>query len=154
LRELTPALSPAHRLGAELRAYRIKSGHSQKSLGEKVHVSKSMIGAMETGDRFSTAAVIRACDEALGAAGELCRLWSIAASSRWRAGRQTTTAAATRTPTAVAPERLSTSSVFEALTAWEPRVGELHQSDECRRADRRGGMRLVPPESDGGRQGG
>ena len=79
------------------------SGHSQKSLGEKVHVSKSMIGAMETGDRLSTAAVIRACDEELGAAGELCKLWSIAARSRQRAGRPTTPVSAARTSATVAP---------------------------------------------------
>jgi transcriptional regulator with XRE-family HTH domain len=103
LRELNPALSPAHRLGAELRAYRIKSGHSQKSLGEKVHVSKSLIGAIETGDRFATAAVIQACDEAVGASGELCDLWSIAARSRRRAGRKTSSVTAVRTPNPAAP---------------------------------------------------
>ena len=101
-RELTPERSPTHRLGAELRAYRIKSGHSQKSLGEKVHVSKSMIGAIETGDRFATATVIQSCDEELGASGELCELWSIAAHSRRRAGRPTTSATAILTPTQAA----------------------------------------------------
>jgi DNA-binding XRE family transcriptional regulator len=85
-----------------LRAYRIKSGHSQKSLGEKVHVSKSMIGAIETGDRFATATVIQSCDEELGASGELCELWSIAARSRRRAGRPTTSATAILTPTPAA----------------------------------------------------
>lgn len=94
LRQLTPDLSPAHRLGAELRKYRCEQGHSQKSLGEVVHVSGSMIGAIETGDRISTAAVIKACDDELGAAGVLSTLWSTAARSRAKAGRPTRAAAA------------------------------------------------------------
>lgn len=87
LRPLTPELSPAHRLGAEFREYRRKSTHSQKSLGEVVHVSKSLIGAIEVGERISTAAVIKACDDELGAEGVLCGLWRVAARSRRRAGR-------------------------------------------------------------------
>lgn len=87
LRQLTPDLSPAHRLGAELRKYRCKSGLSQKSLGDAVHVSGSMIGAIETGERISTAAVIKACDDELGAHGTLSALWCVAAKSRTRAGR-------------------------------------------------------------------
>ncbi len=87
LRPLTPDLSPAHRFGAELRAYRRKKGHSQQSLGDVVHVSKSMIGAMEAGERISTAEVVRACDDELEAAGELCKLWQAAARSRRHAGR-------------------------------------------------------------------
>jgi hypothetical protein len=31
--------------------------------------------------------------------------------------------------------------------------GDLHLLEECQRTDRRGGMRLVPPDSDMGRQG-
>lgn len=87
LRPLTPDLSPAHRLGAGLREYRLKSTHSQKSLGDVVHVSKSLIGAIEMGERISTAAVIKACDDELGAQGVLCELWRVAARSRRRAGR-------------------------------------------------------------------
>lgn len=34
------------------------------------------------------------------------------------------------------------------------RHGELYRLDECRRTDRQGGMRLVPPDSDAGQQGG
>lgn len=87
LRPLTPDLSPAHRLGAELRKYRCERGYSQKSLGQVVHVSGSMIGAIETGARISTAAVIKACDDELGAAGALSALWIAAAESRAKAGR-------------------------------------------------------------------
>lgn len=93
LRPLTPDLSPAHRLGAGLRAYRLKRNHSQKSLGDLVHVSKSMIGAIEAGERISTVAVIRACDDELGAAGELCTLWRAAARSQRPVGRPTRSAA-------------------------------------------------------------
>jgi transcriptional regulator with XRE-family HTH domain len=124
-RELTPDRSPTHRLGAELRAYRVESGHSQKSLGAKVHVSKSMIGAMETGDRLATAAVIRACDEELGASGELYKLWSIAARSRRRCGRPTTSAFTTRTPAGATPSA-SVSPIALALAyverVWAVRV--------------------------------
>src|SRR5215469_2240015 len=93
LRPLTPYLSPSHRLGAALRASRLDKRHTQKSLGDVVHVSKSMIGAIEAGDRISTFNVIKACDDELGAAGELCTLWRAAASSRRRAGRPTKSAA-------------------------------------------------------------
>lgn len=127
-RALTPERSPTHRLGAELRAYREASGHSQRSLGEKVHLSKSMIGAMETGDRFPTAPVIRACDEELGAAGELCKLWSIAARSRRRAGRPRTSATASAMPTIVAPPG-SVSPVVRAIEyverVWAVRVDRV-----------------------------
>lgn len=87
LRPLTPDLSPAHRLGAELRAYRLKKEHSQKSLGDVVHVSKSMVGAIEAGQRISTAEVIKACDDELEASGALCALWRAAARSQRPVGR-------------------------------------------------------------------
>lgn len=87
LRQLTPDLSPAHRLGAELRKLRCARGHSHKSLGEKVHTSKSLIGAIETGERISTAEVIRACDDELGAAGTLVALWIVASRARTKVGR-------------------------------------------------------------------
>lgn len=87
LRQLTPDLSPAHRLGAELRKLRCARGHSHKSLGQKVHASKSLIGAIETGERISTAEVIKACDDELGASGTLVALWVAASESRAKAGR-------------------------------------------------------------------
>jgi DNA-binding XRE family transcriptional regulator len=101
LRQLTPDFSPAHRLGAELREYRCERGHSQKSLGDAVHVSRSLIGAIEAGDRISTAEVIGACDDELGAAGALNALWSAAAESRRKAGRPAIPAAASRTASSV-----------------------------------------------------
>jgi transcriptional regulator with XRE-family HTH domain len=87
LRELTPALSPAHRLGAELRAFRLKAGHTQKSLGEEINVSKSLIGSIEIGDRIGSADVIASCDEALDAGGALLPLWQAAAVARRAIGR-------------------------------------------------------------------
>ena len=98
LRPLTPDLSPAHRLGAELRAYRRKGRHSQKSLGEAVHVSKTLIGRIEAGERISSAEVIKACDDELGAKGALCDLWRAAAGARRRPGRPAKSAAGARAP--------------------------------------------------------
>jgi transcriptional regulator with XRE-family HTH domain len=109
LRPLTPDLSPAHRLGAELRTYRQKKGHSQKSLGDAVHVSNSMIGAIEAGHRISTAEVIKACDDELDAAGELCTLWFAAATSRRRPGRPAEPA------TAPSPTRTARSAASSPL---------------------------------------
>jgi hypothetical protein len=34
----------------------------------------------------------------------------------------------------------------------QSRHGQLHRLEECRRTDRQGGMRLVPPDSDGSQQ--
>lgn len=96
LRQLTPDLSPAHRLGAELRKLRCARGHSHKSLGQKVHTSKSLIGAIETGERISTAEVIKACDDELGAAGTLVALWVVASKSRAKAGRPSKLATGSR----------------------------------------------------------
>jgi transcriptional regulator with XRE-family HTH domain len=87
LRELTPELSPAHRLGAELRAFRLKAGHTQKSLGREVSVSNTLIASIESGDRISSVEVIGACDKELGAAGALLALWRPADLARRRAGR-------------------------------------------------------------------
>jgi len=87
LRELTPALSPAHRLGAELRAFRLKAGHSQESLGKEINVSRSLIGAIEIGDRIGSADIIASLDEALGARGALVPLWQAAAVARRAVGR-------------------------------------------------------------------
>ena len=87
LRELTPDRSPAHRLGAELRAFRVKAGHTQKSLGSRVNTSASLIGAVETGDRISSVDVIASCDDALGAGGALVALWRAAAVARRAIGR-------------------------------------------------------------------
>lgn len=106
LRPLTPELSPAHRLGAELRAYRRKSGHSQQSLGEAVHVSKALIGSIEAGERISSAEVIKACDDELVARGELCDLWRTAAKARRRPGRPSKSAAGARTPESSASSSL------------------------------------------------
>lgn len=157
-RELTPERSPSHQLGAELRAYRVKNGHTQKSLGKKVHVSPSMIGAIETGDRISTADVIKACDNELEAAGELCKLWSIAAQSRRRAGRPATSAPV---PTATPVAQLDPTQREAARAALERGVmaiirgyrGKPHQLEECLRTDRQSGAQLVLHDPEDSQQG-
>lgn len=90
LRELTPALSPAHRLGAELRAFRLKAGHTQQSLGKEVNVSKSLIGFIEIGDRIGSADVIASCDRELDTGGALLPLWRAAFVARRAVGRPAT----------------------------------------------------------------
>jgi transcriptional regulator with XRE-family HTH domain len=87
LRPLNPDLSAAHRLGAQLRGLRVDAGHTQKSLSEKVHVSESLIAAIEKGERISTVEVIESCDVKLGAQGTLVTLWHAAAASRRGVGR-------------------------------------------------------------------
>lgn len=131
LRPLTPELSPAHRLGAQLRELRGKSGHSQKSLGDMVHVSKSMIGAIEMGQRISTAEVIKVCDEELGASGVLCELWRAAAAARPHVGRppKSVFAAApidTASSTDLSPLGRAIEHVERVLSVRIDRVGAVH----------------------------
>lgn len=89
LRPLNPDLSPSHRLGAELRAFRIKAGETHGSLGVKVHASTSLIGSIERGERIGAVDVIALCDDELGARGALLQLWRVAYASRRKAGRAT-----------------------------------------------------------------
>jgi transcriptional regulator with XRE-family HTH domain len=87
LSPLNPDLPPSHRLGAELRAFRIKAGQTQESLGTKAHASTSLIRAIEKGARIGTVEVIALCDDELGARGVLLRFWKVADASRRKAGR-------------------------------------------------------------------
>jgi hypothetical protein len=60
---------------------------SHNDLAGVVHVSASLIGKIETGQRIATEDVIRACDELLDARGALRALWLLADASRPARGR-------------------------------------------------------------------
>lgn len=74
LRELTPARSAAHALGAELRRLRIAHGLSQTGLGDLIHHSGALIGKVEKAERFPTAEFCNLADTALNSGGRLARM--------------------------------------------------------------------------------
>jgi transcriptional regulator with XRE-family HTH domain len=77
-RVLTPGASPAHRWGAALRALRDERGLSLAGLGRLARYDASYLARLERGDQFATFAVAAACDQALGADGQLIVLWRAA----------------------------------------------------------------------------
>ena len=78
-RDLTPEVSAAHRLGAELRRWRAERGLTQGQLGELLHHSAALIGKIEKADRRASRDLCRRADEALATGGRLTRLWLAAA---------------------------------------------------------------------------
>ena len=84
-RVLTPGRSAVHRWGAELRARRDERGLSLAALGRLARYDVSYLGRLERGERVATLAVAQACDRALGAGGELVRLWQAADRERRQA---------------------------------------------------------------------
>lgn len=84
--ELDPTASPLAFFGAELRKYRKKAKLSQEQLAEIVRFSPSLVGLIERAQRTPSKDLVQLCDEALGAEGELLRLWPLLsreASPRW-----------------------------------------------------------------------
>ena len=77
-RVLTPDKSPAHLWGAELRVRRDQAGWSPQELADRTRYDASYLARAERGDQFASRALAEACDEALGAGGELLRLWASA----------------------------------------------------------------------------
>jgi transcriptional regulator with XRE-family HTH domain len=75
-RELRPEQSPAHLLGARLRALRVDRGLSLAKFGKLVYTSGDTIGKVEKGMRRPKADLIHRCDTALGADGSLIALMS------------------------------------------------------------------------------
>jgi len=73
-RELTPHVSLRHFFGAELRHWREQAGLSHARLGVQVNYSSDLICKVEKADRTPTAALAKACDEALDTGGVLARL--------------------------------------------------------------------------------
>jgi hypothetical protein len=74
MRVLTPDVSPAHRLGAEVRRLRMAAGISLAELGRRIWVSADLIRKVEVADRFGAADVVGRLDQALDAGGVLIEL--------------------------------------------------------------------------------
>jgi transcriptional regulator with XRE-family HTH domain len=83
-RVLVPERSALDLWGAELRALRDAQGLSLAKLGARVRFDSSYLARMERGQQFPTLTVAQACDQELGASGELVRLWHIADRERQR----------------------------------------------------------------------
>jgi tetratricopeptide (TPR) repeat protein len=75
--ELTPAASPRHFWGAELRAHRTDRGLSLNDLGKLVHRDRSYLAKIEKGLRNIPADLANDCDRALHACGRLVRLHTV-----------------------------------------------------------------------------
>ncbi|MFF1307783.1 helix-turn-helix domain-containing protein [Streptomyces sp. NPDC058307] len=65
-KDLDPSSSPRALLGAELRHAREKAGLSQEELGQRLFVSGSFVGQLESGTRRMQAEYARLLDEVLG----------------------------------------------------------------------------------------
>ncbi|MEU3165213.1 helix-turn-helix transcriptional regulator [Streptosporangium sp. NPDC006930] len=87
--EPDPSAKPLVLLGAELRKYRNRTGVSIERLAEVIPFSASLIGFIERGQRRAGRSFMEHYDEAVGAGGELVRLWehvTRSASPRWFRG--------------------------------------------------------------------
>lgn len=78
-RELTPLLSDAHRLGAELQQWRVLRGMTQDRLGQAIHHSGALVSKVEKAQRKATLAFCQSADAALRTDGVLARMWQAAA---------------------------------------------------------------------------
>jgi transcriptional regulator with XRE-family HTH domain len=81
------ARTPAQLLGDEVRAFREQRGLSLSQVAGLVFASKSLISAIEHGQRTGTPKLIAAVDVVLAAAGRIEALWPAAATSRRGPGR-------------------------------------------------------------------
>ncbi|MER6829474.1 helix-turn-helix transcriptional regulator [Streptosporangium sp. NPDC000563] len=87
--EPDPSVKPLVLLGAELRKHRKRTGISIDRLAEVIPFSASLIGFTERGQRRAGRSFMEHYDEAVGAGGELVRLWehvTRSASPRWFRG--------------------------------------------------------------------
>ena len=119
-RVLTPERSAVHRWGAELRARRDERGLSLAGLGRLARYDASYLARLERGDQFATLAVAEACDQVLGAEGELIKSWQAADRDRRLAEGPGTAAgglAAGGGPVGEADLRLITVMPLHAVTA-------------------------------------
>lgn len=81
-RELSPAASPLHFFGAELRFWREKMNLSQDALGALVYLSGDTLAKVEKAQRVPSQQLAVDCDAALGTGGALTRLWLLVDSHR------------------------------------------------------------------------
>lgn len=75
LKDLEPDRSHRHRLGAELRRWRLHRRFSQDQLGRAICHSGALVGKIERAEREATLDFCRRADRALEADGALARLW-------------------------------------------------------------------------------
>ncbi|MFB9679894.1 helix-turn-helix domain-containing protein [Streptosporangium vulgare] len=122
--EPDPSMKPLVLLGAELRKHRKRTGISIERLAEVIQFSASLIGFIERGQRRAGRNFMERYDEAVGAGGELVRLWehiTRSASPRWFRGW------------------LDIEQEAHSLHTWEPLVVPgLLQTEEYARAVIRG----------------
>lgn len=81
-----PTIKPLAFLGAEMRKHRTRAGLSQDRLARMIQFSQSLVGFIERGERTPSQSFMQRYDDALGADGELIRLWAHltrGASPRW-----------------------------------------------------------------------
>ncbi|MBO3732776.1 helix-turn-helix domain-containing protein [Glycomyces niveus] len=88
LKPLDPAKGPADWFGAELRHHRQSKGLSQSELGERVFVSGSEIGKIETAARRCPLDLARRLDQALDTGGVLERSWPLIAAESDKSVRE------------------------------------------------------------------
>jgi transcriptional regulator with XRE-family HTH domain len=76
LKELDPQRSSSHRLGAELRRWRLSRGLSQDQLGVETCHSGALVSKIERGDRAASLKFCEIADAVLSTGGTLARLWA------------------------------------------------------------------------------
>ncbi|WP_405143441.1 helix-turn-helix transcriptional regulator [Sphaerisporangium sp. NBC_01403] len=74
--ERNSASRPLDLFGFELRKYRKKANFTQDRLAATTRFSRSLLGFIERGQRTPSRDLAQRCDDALGAGGELVRLWA------------------------------------------------------------------------------
>ncbi|WP_277816915.1 helix-turn-helix transcriptional regulator [Streptomyces sp. CT34] len=73
--QLTPHASPRHRLGAEMRAWRVERGLSLGKLQARIRYDYSYMARCERGEQAPSEALVKAYDAELAAGGSLVRLY-------------------------------------------------------------------------------
>lgn len=82
LAPVNPYTSAQHFFGAELRRLRMRAGLSQRALADLIHVHPTMIGKVETAQRFLDPALAARCDDILNTDGALTRLHGLVTTER------------------------------------------------------------------------
>ncbi|MCW7942355.1 XRE family transcriptional regulator [Streptomyces hygroscopicus] len=136
-KDLDPSSSPRAMIGAELRHAREKAGLSQEELGQRLFVSGSFIGQLESGTRRMQPEYARMLDEVLGTADFFARNCRAMAKSKYpehfaEAAEAEAVATAIReyAPTLIpgllqTPEYAQAVCVAHQPTAPEEEIGEL-----------------------------
>lgn len=81
-KELQPARSVLHFIGAEVRRLRQELGMSQADLGQALFVHRDLVRKIESADRMPSDELVMGCDRILDAKGQLRRLLPLLARER------------------------------------------------------------------------